>query len=205
MDVREVGDHSGWIVEIYVHRPWNIPPKIHTHTHNIPLFLHHVFQLLCLPLLLCHVNDPVARCGEAAGAVAFRHIKHWHKLAQRVIGFTWMSAPWRGTLCKHSTKAHGPLFITNTHKHTPGMDFRGEKALLGRDYRWWSEGCLCVCEYFAHVCRTTNRGRSELLFTPCGTQGASDSTGFWFKAAEREKGKRGFKGNPFVLLTSRLL
>lgn len=35
-----------------------------------------VARLPHLPELRHHVNDPSARCGEAAGAIAFRHIKH---------------------------------------------------------------------------------------------------------------------------------
>lgn len=87
---------------------------------------------------------------------------------------------------------------THTHRRTPGMNLGGDKALIERDYHWWSKGlCMCVCT--EPETRTGARG----FLTPCGAGVATDSTGFWFKAAEEREGKRRFRGNPFVLLTLR--
>lgn len=86
------------------------------------------------------------------------------------------------------------------HKHTPGMNLGGDKALIVRGrplLRREGGGVRAVFVCMEPETRTGARG----FLTPCGAGVATDSTGFWFKAAdEGRKGMQRFRGEPFRCL-----
>lgn len=56
-----------------------------------------------------------------------------------------------------------PLHHKYTHMHTPGMNLGGDKALIERDYRWWSKGCVCVCKLCVLTCVWNQKPEQELM------------------------------------------